>query len=814
MPDIMMRLGREMLVFEGAMGTMLQRAGLEPGACPEFLNIVEPEMVANIHHSYYTVGANCSTSNTFCASRPKLAEFGLEDQLEAINVAGVQLARKGGAPHTLADMGPTGLIMEPLGTATFDEIFDVFAEQARALASANPDALILETFTDINELRCAVLACKEAAPEVPVFACATFGLNGRMDISGTDPATTAVILEAAGADAVGMNCGLGPEQMLGLAKAMVAATSLPVIAQPNAGLPYLDDAGKTVFPGTPDEMAQFAIDARAAGVAGIGSCCGSSPMFTGAIADEIRSADCVIVPRDARKVVVAGPRRTVALGDGALYMIGERINPTGKKELKESLLAGSCTVVRRYATEQELAGADVLDINVGAAGVDAKVMLPEAIKALIGVTDCPLVIDTTDPVALEQALRIYPGKALINSVNGDPESYEAVLPLAKKYGAALVVLTLDDKGIPATPRGRFEIAERIARIAAEMGISRDNLIIDSLVMTAATDENAPKVTLEACRLAHEAGLSVMLGVSNISHGLPLRPAINAGFLTAAAGVGLSAAIVNPNDTVMKDSVGAVNMARKTNTFDADVAFAELDAVLAQAREVAAQGIEPTANLANDAYVDPEDALRRAVSAGDAQGVGALVDALVAQGLSPATIIGDVLTPAIQLLGDRYGRGEVFLPQLMVAADAMKAAVSQAKSYLSAEDAAATQKGKVAFATVKGDIHSIGKDICISLLESQGYVVENLGVDVSPEEVLEATKASSADVVCLSALMTTTLPNMQATVDLMAEQLPLIPVLVGGAVVTDDWAASIGARYSADAPGCVAEVGRAIRGESA
>lgn len=809
MPDIMARLGREMLVFEGAMGTMLQRAGMQPGECPELLNIIEPDMVRSIHNSYYLVGADCSTSNTFCGSRTKLAEFGLEDQVREINRAGVRIARQGGAPHTLADIGPTGMVMQPLGPARFEEVFEVFVEQAMALAEESPDAFALETFTDINELRCAVLACKQAAPNIPVIACATFGMSGRMDLSGTDPRTAAIVLEAAGADAVGMNCGLGPDQMIGLAREMVAATNLPVIAQPNAGLPYLDAQGTTVFPGTPDEMAAFAVAAREAGVAAVGSCCGSSPMFTGAIADEIRYKDCIEVQKDLDGLIVAGPRRNVRFGDDGVRVIGERINPTGKKELKESLLAGSMAVVRRYATEQEQAGADVLDVNVGAAGVDAVAVLPEAVKALVGATDCPLVLDTTDPAALEAALKIYPGKALINSVNGDPESYEAVLPLAEKYGAALVVLTLDEQGIPASAQGRVAIAEKVRAIANNMGIKDQDLIVDSLVMTAATDKLAPSVTLEATEAVGEIGLATMLGVSNVSHGLPIRPALNAGFLRAAGSIGLAAAIVNPNDQVMMEAVRAVNAERLNQTIDKQRAFAEFESILEQAHNQAAAGVTESVP-AEQTYRDPEVGLRQAIATGDTDGAPDLVDKLIEQGLAPATIIGDVLTPAIQSLGDKYGRGEVFLPQLMVAADAMKSAVNRAKSYLDADDAAAAAKGTVVFATVKGDIHSIGKDICISLLESQGFNVVNLGVDVALDTVVESAHQHSADVVCLSALMTTTLPSMQDTARAVSESLN-IPVFVGGAVVTQEWADSINAKYTSDAPSLAVAVQNIVGG---
>lgn len=813
MPDIQNRFKVDMLVLEGAMGTMLQRAGVQPGTCNEFLNIIEPDIIAQIHANYHMVGADCATSNTFCASRPKLAEYGLEDQLVEINRRGVELARQGGAPHVLADMGPTGLVLAPLGSATFEEILSVYEEQARALALGNPDAFILETFTDISELRIAVLACKSVS-DLPVIASATFGKNGRMDLSGTTPAQAAVILQAAGADAVGLNCGLGPDQMLPLVAEMASATPLPVFAQPNAGLPTVNPiSGKTEYPGTPDEMARFALAARQAGANAIGSCCGSSPSFTGAIAVEISGRDCVPTPQRFRGMVLAGPRGLCEIGTGPLRLIGERINPTGKPALRESLLEGSMSVVRKFATEQVASGADLLDINVGAAGVKALGTLSEAALTAAAVADVPLVLDTTDVEALEDALKRYPGKALINSVNAEARSYEKVLPLAQKYGAALIVLPLDEQGIPATPEGRLNLVKKVCAIAEGMNIDRRDLLVDSLVMTAAADSNAPEVTLETTRcVKQELGLFTVLGVSNVSHGLPMRPLLNAGFLTAAAGVGLDAAIVNPNDEIVADARGAINTARAEGLDFAQKARFEFDESLKQALE---QSVSPNDEEATDAPVldenlDPEVELRKAISRGDAQGTPHWVDELIKNGLTPAQIIGEVLTPAINILGDKFGRGEVFLPQLMVAADAMKAGVKQAKSYLSEADAIAASKGKVTFATVKGDIHSIGKDICISLLESQGFEVHDLGVDVAAEDIVAA--ASDVDVVCLSALMTTTLPAMEETKKLLTEKYPHVGVEVGGAVVTKQWADSIGALYSDDAPGCVTVVDAFIKGK--
>jgi 5-methyltetrahydrofolate--homocysteine methyltransferase len=786
-PDILRRLGHEVLVVDGAMGTMLQRAGMPSGQCPEELNVTNPEMVLDVHRAYVTVGAECISTNTLGGSRVKLAEYGLGDRVEELNRAGVRLARGSGAQHVLADVGSTGLVMQPLGPATFDEVFDAFAEQIFALAAEGPDAIFFETFTDLAEIRCALLAAKSVT-DLPLFASMTFGTSGRTELSASDPETVAVVLEACGATVVGMNCGLGPEQMLPLAERMAAATALPLVVQPNAGLPRLVD-GRTVFPGTPEEMGAYAARFAALGAALVGSCCGSSPSFTGAILDEAKGVRLPTRVRPAG-VAVSSARRTVRLGAGRpLAIIGERINPTGKKALADSLRTGSMEIVRSLAVQQEAAGAAMLDVNVGAAGVDAAVVLPQAVLALAGLTGLPLVIDTTDPVALEAALRSYPGRALVNSVNGGSKSIASVLPLAARYGAAVVVLALDDDaGIPADADGRLDVVERVRAAAHAQGLTDSDLVVDCLVMTAAADPGAVSVTLDALRRVHAQGLATVLGVSNVSHGLPGRAELNATMLWLAETDGLDAAIYDP---------GASR--GEPDRLAAEVLLGR-DPQAASWIAHAGAGVAPQA--AEAAAPSAEAALSAAVERGDADGAPRLVDDLLATGVDPRDVIASVLTPAIRRLGEAYGRGEIFLPQMMVAADAMKAAVERVKSRLpEGEDGSA---GRVVFATVKGDVHSIGKDICVSLLESQGYVVEDLGVDVEAERIEGA--AGGADAVCLSALMTTTLPAMEKTVAALKAGSPAPPVLVGGAVVTAAWAAEIGADgYAADAPGCVEAV---------
>jgi len=797
MPDITLRLGRDILVLDGAMGTMLQRQSLPAEQAPMQLNVTAPEIIEDVHRLYALAGADCATTNSFGGTRYKLAAHGLDDQVVELNRAAVRLARTSGALHVLGDIGPTGLVLEPLGSAAFDDVFHAFAEQAGALASESPDALLIETMTDIAEARCAVLAARSVS-DLPVFVTCTFGLNGRMDLSGTDPETAAVILEAVGASAVGLNCGLGPEQMLPLVERMARATSLPIIVQPNAGLPKLVD-GKTVFPGTAFEMGQYAGRFVDAGATLIGSCCGSTPEFTGSIVDFVSGHHPATRTAPPDGVTVAGPRGVVRIGAGApLVVIGERINPTGKKRLAESLRAGALDVVREYAVEQADAGAAILDVNVGAAGVSQVQVLPKAILALAGLVDLPLSIDTTDPAALEAALKVYPGRALVNSVSGETASLDAVLPLVARYGAAVVVLALDDEGIPHTADARVRVVRRVQEAAHAAGLSDDDLLVDALVLAAATQETGASATLEAIRtVSHDLGLATVAGVSNVSHGLPGRSLLNAQFLTLATEAGLTAAIVNPSERVTLDAATAAAASRVLLGSDPRAA-----AWIAHV--AASEGAPGETAPATAAEASTVVRLGLAIERGDADSAPGLVDNLIAGGDDPQAVIADVLTPAIQRLGDAYGRGEVFLPQLIAAAEAMKAAFTRAKSHLS--EGSAAHEGRVVFGTVKGDIHSIGKDICVSMLESQGYLVDDLGVDVSAERFAEA--AEGADAVCLSALMTTTLPNMERAT-LAIREAAGVPVLVGGAVVTRDFAEGLGAGYSEDAPGCVAAVRDAI-----
>jgi 5-methyltetrahydrofolate--homocysteine methyltransferase len=787
MPDIVSRLGIEVLVADGGMGTMLQRAGIPAEQCPEQLNITAPDVVLEIHRNYVLAGADCITTNTFGGSRPKLASYGLGEQVVELNREAVRLARTAGAVHVLGDVGPTGLVMEPIGDVSFDEMYGHFAEQVRALAEAEPDAILIETMTDIAEARCALIAARDVC-DLPVFVSVTLGENGRTELSGTSPDAAAVILEACGAAAVGLNCGLGPEQMLPLLQDMAEATWLPLFVQPNAGIPR-SEGGETVFPGTPEEMGRAAAEFVDTGAVLVGSCCGSTPSFTGAISDAVDGR----TPRTGRRrqpgLALASVQKTVRIGDTSrVAIVGERINPTGRVELADSLRTGSMSVVRELAIAQQHDGADLLDVNVGAVDVDEQVVLPSVVRTLSTLSELPLVIDNTDAGAVDAALKVYPGRALLNSVSGGEAALRDLLPVARRWGAAVLILALDDDGIPADVEGRLQVAQAVRSAAHAAGLDDRDLAVDCLTLAAATDPTAAGVTLEAVRaVTEEWGLPTILGVSNVSHGLPGRGPLNAAFFAMAVQAGLSAAIADPSDlSILRSRAAAELIAGKDPEARRWIAWTRAESASSDA--IREEEIESR---------DPRAALAEAIASGDRDGAPSLVEGLVADGSDPADVIAGIMTPAIQELGEAFGRGEVFLPQLMVAADAMKAAVAVAKGHL--PDGGANE-GTVVFGTVEGDIHSIGKDICVSLLESAGFEVIDLGVDVPAERFVEA--AERADAVCLSALMTTTLPSMRATTEALSGA---VPVVVGGAVVTDSFARSIGAGYADDAPGCVVAV---------
>ena len=761
------------VLLDGAMGTMLQRSGMKPGTIPETLNITDPETVAAVHRAYIRAGSGAVYANTFGANSLKLKHSGYT--AAEVIAAGVRIAKECAAETgalTGLDVGPLGVMVEPLGSLPFEEAVELYKEMMRAGAEAGADLIAIETMSDLTETRAAVLAAKEET-DLPVLVTMSFDETGRT-FTGCTPASMARTLEGLGADAVGVNCSLGPAEMVPIVREIRENTRLPVIAKPNAGLPdpvtgeYGVDA--EAFARAMRELAEAGAEIR-------GGCCGTDPAYIAALAR-------MEFPRAERPeitgAVCTGP---VCVRTDGIRVIGERINPTGKKRLQQALLEEDTDYLVEMAIRQADAGADLLDVNVGYPGVNEVQMLPRAVKAIQAAVDLPLQLDTTNPAALEAALRVYSGKAAVNSVNGKEESLRTVLPLVKKYGAAVVGLTLDEDGIPDTAEKRLAIAEKILERALALGIPREDVWIDCLTLTVSAQQEQAAETLRAVRLVTEKlGLKTVLGVSNISFGLPNRMLVTQAFLCSALEAGLTMPIVNPNQKEIMDIIAA---RRVLSGEDAECrAYVDRFA-----------GETPSGGPAEAKAAPAEMTLGEAIRRGLRKEAGRLTrDALGTR--KEMELVEQELIPALEQTGEKYEQGKVFLPQLLSAAQAAQAAFEEIRGSLMKKGEKGTDRGTLIMATVRGDIHDIGKNIVITVLENYGYRVRDLGRDVPPETIVREAREKKIRLVGLSALMTTTLPAMEETV----RQLKALPeppaVMVGGAVVTADYAERIGADWYA------------------
>ena len=754
------------MLLDGAMGTMLQRSGLKPGEIPETKNVTDPDMIRAVYRAYAEAGSQAVYANTFGANRQKLAGTGFTPR-EVITAA-IRTAReeadKTGAMVGL-DIGPIGTMLAPLGTMSFEEAYDIFAEMMRIGEEAGADMIAIETMSDLYETKAALLAAKEQT-KLPVYVTMSFDATGRT-FTGCTPASMSRTLEGLGADAVGVNCSLGPAEMGNIIREIRANTTLPVIAKPNAGLP---DPVTGAYGVGPEEFAQDMAALAEAGADILGGCCGTDPDYIRAIREIPRPERHTAMDRGA----VCTP--SVCRETGKIMVIGERINPTGKKRLQQALLEEDLDFLVDLAVRQMDAGADILDVNVGYPGVDEVSMLPRAVQAIQAAVDLPLQLDTTNPEALEAALRVYNGKAAVNSVNGKEESLATVLPLVKKYGAAVVGLTLDEQGIPATAEGRFAIAERILNRAVAIGIPREDVWIDCLTLTVSAQQEQAAETLKAVRMVTEKlGIPTVLGVSNISFGLPNRMLVTQAFLMSAFEAGLKMPILNPNQQEMMDMVAA----RKVLNGEDEACRAYVDRFAEAAAET------KTAVPAADMTL--KDAIRRGLR----KEAGRITAAALQSG-SGIEIVEQELIPALEQVGAEYEQGRVFLPQLLSAAQAAQEAFGQIKEAMARSGAKSADRGTLIMATVQGDIHDIGKNIVITVLENYGWRVIDLGRDVAPETIVRKAEESGAPLVGLSALMTTTLPAMAETVRQLKAMKKPPRVMVGGAVVTADYAAHIGA----------------------
>jgi 5-methyltetrahydrofolate--homocysteine methyltransferase len=785
------------LVLDGAMGTMLQERGLKPGQSPEELNLTAPEIVAGVHAAYVEAGADIIVTNTFGGSSAKLDHYGLADRVAEINEKAVRLAREvaGDNVYVAGSIGPTGRFVEPVGDLSFDEMAAIFREQAKALIDGGCDLISLETFLDIKEIRAAVIAIRELSQDIPIIAMLTFEEKGR-SVLGSPPQAAAITLEAVGANVIGSNCGLGVEGMYDVLKAMREVCNLPLICQANAGLPILKE-GHTVFPDSPEQMTAYHDRLIELGVRIIGGCCGTTPAHIGAMKEALDGKQRPFEQNIDPGITWLSSRGSfAAIGpEFPLAVIGERINPTGKKLYSQELREGKVTYIRREALEQTELGATLLDVNVGAPGIDEPAAMERAVFCITGAVQTPLVLDSTSPAALEAGLKAADGKVLINSVNGEQNSMAGILPLAKKYGAALVCLTLDEGGIPDAAEGRVAIAAKIAERMEAAGMQRSQLVVDCLTLTVSAEPKGALVALESIRQVREdLGLNTVLGVSNISFGLPSRPLISSTFFSMAMYAGLTAAIINPKEAQMMAAWRSAMVLLGRDTNAAAYIEAYKGAVQAQPQQTAAAA-EPEGIRGR---------LARAIINGEQEGIEELVEQAIAEGLSPMEISTEGLLKGLEEVGRRFESGAFFLPQVMVSADTMKTAFARLKKEL--HGGGMQSLGRIIMATVEGDIHDIGKNIVVTLLENHGFEVIDLGKNVPASRILEVARDRQVDAVGLSALMTTTMAHMEKVLALLREEGVKTFTMVGGAVVTEDYANEIGADlYAKDAMDAVAKI---------
>lgn len=788
-----------MYIFDGAMGTMLQAAGLEEGYCPELFNVEKPNVVKDIHGNYLQHGADIITTNTFGACSLKLEDYGLQDRVAEINIAAVKVAKEAIAMYkpearVAGSMGPTGRFLQPLGNMSFDSIYESYREQADALIEAGVDFIIIETIIDVQEMRAALLASLDARQaagktknQVQIICQFSFSEDGRT-ITGTPPEVATTIVEAIGADIIGINCSLGPEQIEPLIKKIASVTNLPISCQPNAGMPQLINK-QTVFPLSAEDMGPLMIPIADAGASYLGGCCGTTPAHIQSIANAIKNHTPKKRPHVEAKTIITSRTKLLELGHGVKpLIIGERINPTGRKILAQELRDGSFIRVKRDALDQVEAGADILDVNMGVAGMDQSPLMEKAIFDLSMLVETPLSIDTLDPAAMEIALKNYPGRALINSVNGEEESITHVMPLAKRYGAALLCLPICSGDLPEKAEDRVALADSIVNRAYSYGLKPQDLLLDPLVLTLASGEDSARQTLRTLQLYKEKfGFPTVMGLSNISFGMPQRPYLNGQFLTMALASGLTTPIMNPLNYAAKKA-----FVSSTTLLGWDPGSAQFIKDYGYEDETTAPGNAAPKGPAKASFDsnDPLANIRTCVEQGEKEAIVDLVKKALADGIDPLDITKKGLSEAMNVVGEKFGSGKLFLPQVMLAAETMQAAFNTIKEIIPASDS--LDKGTVVVATVKGDIHDLGKNIVAALLENNGYKIIDLGKDVEPEVIVQAIKDNKASMVGICSLMTTTMPQIDNTIAAIREAGLDTKVMVGGAVVSQDYADQAGA----------------------
>ncbi|MBQ7055228.1 MAG: homocysteine S-methyltransferase family protein [Oscillospiraceae bacterium] len=778
-------LRNNIVYLDGGMGTLLQAKGLLPGELPERWNITHPDIICDIHKAYFDAGSNVVTANTFGANALKFDDAELEEIISAA-LSNARRARKESASSRekfiALDIGPSGKLLSPLGDLDFEDAVSLFAKTVHLGAKHGADLVIIETMNDSYETKAALLAVKESC-DLPVIVSNAYGADGKL-MTGAAPAAMVALLEGMGADVIGANCSLGPRELRGVMEELLAVASVPVVFQPNAGLPKSLN-GKTVFDVDAEEFSDVVAELIRLGVRVAGGCCGTTPEYIKKVVEKTKGIAPVAVA-DKNLTVISSYTHAVTLGNEPI-LIGERINPTGKKRFKQALLENDMNYILAEGVNQEERGVHVLDVNVGIPDIDEKRMLTDTVCELQAILNLPLQIDTSDTGGMESALRRYNGKAMINSVNGKEESMKAVFPLVKKYGGVVVALTLDENGIPETADERFAIAEKILSVAEDYGIAKKDIVFDTLAMTISADPSAALTTLRSLkRIKNELGVHTSLGVSNVSFGLPNRDAINGTFFALALENGLSAAIMNPYS---QDMMKVYYTYRALHGLDENCA----DYISAAESFITAPSVA-TATVKKD-EVEFKSELSEAIIRGFKDKAGQLCAALLSSS-APLDIVTNEIIPALDTVGRGFENKTVYLPQLLMSAEAAKSAFEKIKGAMQTDGEKAPSKAKFVLATVHGDIHDIGKNIVKLLLENYGYGVIDLGRDVAPEEIAEKVCELHAPYVGLSALMTTTVPAMEETIKLLRECAPWCKIIVGGAVLTAEYAEKIGADFYA------------------
>lgn len=805
MSEVLNYLKEHIVYLDGGMGTLLQKKGLKPGELPETWNLIHPEIISELHKNYYDAGTNIVYANTFGANALKFDDVELEKIVHAAidNVRSAAEASSGTQRKFAAlDIGPLGRLLKPYGDLDFEEAVGIYAKTVKAGVSAGADLIVIETMNDSYDTKAALLAARENS-DLPVFVTNAYGEDSKL-MTGASPEAMIAMLEGLGADAIGANCSLGPAQLRSVVEAYVKNASVPVILKPNAGLPRSEN-GETVYDVDPSEFASLMREYADMGVRVLGGCCGTTPDYIRETVNATLKDEVDITnknPITDKHITWISSYTHAVRFEASPILIGERINPTGKKRFKQALRDHDIPYILQEGLNQQEKGAHVLDVNVGLPEIDEPSLLKEVTCELQAVTDLPLQIDTTDPVAMENALRCYNGKALINSVNGKKEVMDVIFPLVAKYGGLCVALTLDEDGIPDTAERRVEIAKNIINEAAKYGIDKKDLLFDTLAMTISADTKAALATLKALHvIRHELGCHTSLGVSNISFGLPERELVTSTFFALALEDGLSAAIMNPNSYEMMKVYFAY---RALHDLDANCSdyiefagrYAEYKASLAPAPGTAAAGPDAAKTAEAGSRAD-ESPLKRAIIKGLKADAASITKQLISEGNEALNIVNEEIIPALDYVGQGFEAKKMYLPQLLMSAEASQAAFEVIKADMASRpDTQTASKGKFVIATVHGDIHDIGKNIVKLIMENYGFDVLDLGKDVPPETVVEETIRFGAPIVGLSALMTTTVPAMEETIKLLREKAPDVKTVVGGAVLTQEYADQIGADFYA------------------